>query len=175
VTLVTTNAARSWPDLEVFPALPEQQPILANLLELYIHDFSEIRKMELGPDGRFGYPNLPLYWHEPGRHPLLVRMEGELVGFALVKTGSEISGSGSVWDMAEFFVLRGYRGRGIGTEIAHEIWKRFPGPWEVRVMQSNRSAHRFWQRAITRFKGKAAHSRSVEKDGKSWRLFSFAA
>jgi predicted acetyltransferase len=169
------GAERSWPGLEIFPALPEQQPILANLLELYIHDFTELQKMELGPDGRFGYPNLPLYWREPGRHPLLIRMDGELLGFALVKTGSEISGSGSVWDMAEFFVLRGYRGRGIGTEIAHEIWKRFPGPWEIRVMQSNRSAHRFWQRAITRFKGKTTHSRLVEKDGKSWRLFSFAA
>jgi predicted acetyltransferase len=123
MTILTANAERSWPGLEVFPALPEQQPILANLLELYIHDFSEFRKMQVGPDGTFGYPNLPLYWHEPDRHPLLVRMDGGLIGFALVKRGSEISGSGSVWDMAEFFVLRGYRGRGIGTEIAHEIWR----------------------------------------------------
>jgi predicted acetyltransferase len=175
MTITTMNAERSWPDLEVFPALPEQQPILANLLELYIHDFSEFRKTELGSDGRFGYPKLPLYWREQGRHPLLVRMDGGLIGFALVKRGSEISGSGSVWDMAEFFVLRGYRGRGIGSEIAHKIWRQFPGSWEVRVMQSNRSAHRFWQRAITRFKGKVTHSRRVEKAGESWRLFSFTA
>jgi predicted acetyltransferase len=175
MTILTTNAERLWPGLEVVPALPEQQPILANLLELYIHDFSEFRKIELGSDGRFGYPNFPLYWHEPGRHPLLVRMDGELIGFALVKRGSEISGSGSVWDMAEFFVVRGYRGRGIGTEIAHQIWRQFPGSWEVRVLQSNRSAHRFWQRAITRFKGKATHSRRFEKAGEPWRLFSFAA
>jgi predicted acetyltransferase len=80
-----------------------------------------------------------------------------------------------VWNMAEFFVLRGHRGRGIGTEIAHRIWRQFPGPWEVRVMPANRSAHRFWQRAITRFKGKITHSRRVETTGKSWRLFSFAA
>lgn len=159
--------------LEVLPALLEQQPILENLLELYIHDFSELRKLEIGPNGRFGYPHLPLYWREPGRHPLLVRMDGHLIGFALVKRGSQISENGSVWDMAEFFVLRGYRGRGLGTEIAHEIWTRFPGPWEVRVMKSNHSAHRFWQRAITRFTGKATHSTTVHRDGESWRLFSF--
>jgi predicted acetyltransferase len=175
MTIRTGNVERSWPGLEVVPALPEQQPILANLLELYIHDFSEFRKMELGPDGKFGYPSLALYWHEPGRHPLLARMDGRLIGFALVKRGSEISGSESVWDMAEFFVLRGYRDRGIGSEIAHNIWRQLPGPWEVRVMQSNRSAHRFWQRAITRFKGKVTHSRRVEKAGASWRLFSFTA
>jgi hypothetical protein len=39
MTIMTTNAERKGPGLEVFPALPEQQPILANLLELYIHDF----------------------------------------------------------------------------------------------------------------------------------------
>ena len=171
--MMTTHAERSWPRLEVVPALPDQQPILANLLELYIHDFSEFCKLELGPDGRFGYPNLPLYWSEPDRRPLLVRMDGELIGFALVKSGSEISGTASVWDMAEFFVRRGYRCRGIGTKIAHEIWRQFPGPWEVRVMQSNRSAHRFWQRAITRFRGKVTHSRRLEKANQSWRIFSF--
>jgi predicted acetyltransferase len=175
MTNVRTNAEKTWPCLQVLPALPGEQPIMANLLEFYIHDFSEFRKMELGPEGRFGYPNLPLYWQEPGRHPLLVRMEGQLTGFALVRRGSEVSKNESVWDMAEFFVLRGYRGRGIGTEIAHEIWRQFPGTWEVRVMPSNRTAHRFWQRAITRFKGKITHSRRVEMAGESWRLFSFAA
>jgi hypothetical protein len=28
--------------IEVIPARPEQEPILANLLELYAHDFSEL-------------------------------------------------------------------------------------------------------------------------------------
>jgi hypothetical protein len=46
--------------IEVIPARPEQEPILANLLELYAHDFSEFRKLELGCDGRFGYGGLPL-------------------------------------------------------------------------------------------------------------------
>ena len=173
MTIMTTNAERSWTGLEVFAALPEQQTILANLLELYIHDFSEFRKMELGPDGKFGYPKLPLYWREPGRHPLLVRMDGGLIGFALVKRGSEISGSGSVWDMAEFFVLRGYRRRGIGTQIAHEVWRRFPGPWEVRVMESNVPAHDFWAHAISIHTGDAIQAIRVEKDGKCWILFSF--
>jgi hypothetical protein len=44
---------------------PEQELILANLLELYAHDFSEFHELELGSDGRFGYGGLPLYWSEP--------------------------------------------------------------------------------------------------------------
>jgi predicted acetyltransferase len=155
------------PRLQVIPAIVDEMPIVANLLQLYAHDFSEFHDLELGPDGRFNYPPLPLYWSDPNRHPFLVRIEGKLAGFVLVKMES------SIWDMVEFFVVRGYRRQGIGTAIAHEIWKRFPGPWEVRVMQLNHSALQFWQRSIAAFTGKAIQPIHIEKDGKSWQLFSF--
>jgi predicted acetyltransferase len=146
---------------------------MANLLELYMHDFSEFFDLELGPDGRFGYSNLSHYWLEPNRYPFLVRVFSRLAGLILVKRGSEISGNAAVWDMAEFFVVRGYRRLGIGTAIAQEVWKRFLGRWEVRVMESNHSAHRFWEHAITEFAGEAAGSVRVEKGDRHWRLFSF--
>lgn len=161
--------------IEVISAAPEQEPILANLLELYAHDFSEFDDLELGADGRFGYKYLPLYWSEPSRHPFLVRMDGKLAGLVLVKKGSHISGNETVWDMAEFFVVRGYRRRGIGTDVAHEVWRRFPGPWEVRVMDSNDSAHKFWEHAISVFAGEVIHSIRVETGGACWRVFSFEA
>jgi predicted acetyltransferase len=159
--------------IEVTPAGPEQESILANLLELYGHDFSEFHDLEIGADGRFGYRSLPLYWSEPGRHPFLVYVGDKLAGLVLVKRGSEVSGNEHVWDMAEFFVLRGYRRRGIGTQMAHEVWRRFPGRWEVRVMQSNAPAPHFWAHAISIFTGEAIHTVRFEKDGKCWKLFSF--
>jgi predicted acetyltransferase len=154
-------------DVEVIPATPEQQPILANLIELYAHDFSEFREMELGEDGRFGYLGLPLYWRDPERHPFIVRVKGNLAGFVLVK---QVSG---VWDMAEFFVVRRYRGRGMGMQIAQTVLRRFPGRWEVRVMEANHSAHLFWERAISAFVGETIPAARVEKDGRWWRVFSF--
>lgn len=131
------RTAKTSVHIEVIRARPKQESILANLLELYAHDFSEFNVLELGADGRFGYSRLALYWREPGRHPFLVWVECKLAGFVLVKRGSEISGNETVWDLAEFFVLRGCRRRGIGTQAAIEVWRRFPGPWEVRVMESN--------------------------------------
>lgn len=50
--------------IAVIPARPEHESILANLLELYAHDFSEFHDLEVGADGRFGYSSLPLYWIE---------------------------------------------------------------------------------------------------------------
>jgi len=156
------------PGIELIPALPEQEPILANLLELYGHDFSEFHDIDLGADGRYGYKHLPLYWSEPDRHPFLVRIDGKLAGLVLVKGGPH-------WDMAEFFVVRKYRRRGVGTELAHAVWRLFPGPWEVRVMDSNQSAYRFWERAISTFTAETIRSVQVEVGGKCWRRFSFEA
>jgi hypothetical protein len=44
--------------IEVVSAAPGEEPILANLLELYAHDFSEFHEVEIGVDGRFGYKSL---------------------------------------------------------------------------------------------------------------------
>ena len=66
-----------------------------------------------------------------------------------------------------------HRRRGIGTEIAHAVWTRLPGEWEVRVMDSNHAAHQFWDRAINKFAGKTIPCLRVERGRKCWLLFSF--
>lgn len=159
--------------VELVHATQEQESIVANLLELYVHDFSEFHHVELGADGRFGYKHLSLYWSEADRYAFLVKVYGRLAGLVLVKRGSGVSGSEAVWDMGEFFVVRGYRRQGIGMMVAHEMWKGFPGPWEVRVMESNRMALDFWQRAVTTFTGEVIRPTFFEKEGERWWVFAF--
>jgi predicted acetyltransferase len=163
-----THVRKSSRIVEVLPASPDQQPILANLVELYIHDFSEFHDTKIGADGKFGYNDLSLYWRDPNRHPLLVKVNGNLAGFALVRRISDISTNELLWDMAEFFVLRGHRRHGVGTAAALQVLRRFPGLWQVRVMQSNLGAHRFWNHAIAAFTGKPIESAVVEKNDKLW-------
>ena len=152
----------------MIPATADQQPILANLLELYCYEFSAFFPIEIGPDGRFDYPNLPLWWNGADHYPFLVRIDGKLAGFALVKREAD-----GVWDVAEFFVLRSYRRRGVGLQVAHEVWRIFPGPWQIRVMEVNASGVAFWERAIAAFKGEAIESVPFEKGGARWRKFRF--
>lgn len=161
------------PRVELIPAGPEQEPTLNNLLQLYAHDFSEFHNVNIGDDGRFVYRCLPLYWTEHARYPFLIRVNGKLAGLALLNRGSEISRNENVWDMAEFFVLRGYRRRGVGTRVAHEAWTRFPGPWQVRVMQSNASARNFWAKAIAAFTGQMNDPYGLEIGGEAWNVFCF--
>ena len=159
-------------------ATPQQAPILANLLQLYAHDFSELIDLELGSDGRFGYEQLPLYWTEAGRHPLLITADGRWAGFALVKRGSEVAGvsaGADVWDMTEFFIVRGRRRSGLGMAAAHAVWRRFPGAWEVRVRERNLAAVGFWQRTVETFVGASVAAIPFESEGEPWRVFCFVS
>jgi predicted acetyltransferase len=172
-TAMKISQTASAVEIEIVPALPAQEPILANLLELYRYDFSEFIDLKLGADGRFGYKHLPLYWQESDRHPFLVMANGYIAGFVFVRKGSEISHDPDVWDIAEFFIMRGFRRLGIGMRVAQEIWQKFPGKWEVRVMARNPKAKVFWERTIERFLGKTIEPMPLEKDGESWQVFSF--
>lgn len=167
------EAEKSTARVEVVPAAREQEPVIENLLDLYAHDFSEFHAIELRSDGRFGYKNLSLYWRDPHRHPFLVRVDGRLAGFVLMKAAVPDSGKETVRDMAEFFVARGFRRQGVGTAVARKLWECFPGRWEIRVMEANTAAHYFWQKAIAEFTGVEIDSVRTEKGRQAWRLFSF--
>jgi hypothetical protein len=51
---MTTHLEGPSADIELVSAAAEQEPIVANLLELYGHDFSEFLDLALGSDGKMG-------------------------------------------------------------------------------------------------------------------------
>ena len=130
-------------------ATPDMAPVLGNLLELYVHDLSDVFPIELGPEGRFGYDKLPLYWAEPAvRHAFLIKHGGHLAGFAFATRGSPASENPEDLDVAEFFVLRGHRRSGVGRRAAMALWDAVPGHWVVRVSEANRAGLPFWSDVI---------------------------
>lgn len=149
--------------------------LLANLLELYLHDLSEIFPLEVGADGRFGYDALPRYWAEPeARFAFLVRAGGRIAGFALAMRGSPASDDPEVLDVAEFFVLRGQRRSGLGRRAAHALWDRLPGRWLVRVAEANRAGLPFWEEAVRGYTGGAFETRE-HVGSQRFRVFSFTS
>ena len=143
--------AASIPDLEITVAREGERPTLANLFQLYIHDFSELipdrPEFELGPDGRFRDYPLDAYWSGTAHVPLLMRVSGRLVGFALLDQASR-TGQPVDRNMREFFIARTHRRKGVGTAAAQALFSRYPGRWETAVARSNTPALSFWRRAI---------------------------
>jgi predicted acetyltransferase len=162
-------------NIEIIPASLEQQPILGNLLALYLHDFTEFLPNDVDDDGRFRYDRLPLYWTEPQRHPHLVRVDGKWAGFALVRQVSHFTGDEDVADMTEFFILRGYRRRGVGGVAARRVFDLFPGKWEVRVVRANEPAQAFWRRTVDEHTGGAFEERWCDDEKWKGLALSFVA
>jgi predicted acetyltransferase len=156
-------------------ATASDAPLLSNLLELYIHDLSEVfPSLELGSDGRYGYDKLPLYWSESERRfAFLIQSHGLVAGFVLATRGSPASEDPDVLDIAEFFVARSHRRLGVGRQAAFLLWKALPGRWTVRVYEANRAALGFWSRVIAEFAHGAAAETERTDDGKIWRVFWF--
>ena len=143
---------RSVPTIVLEHARPEQQPAIENMFQLYTHDFSEQwwdrADGELREDGRFAPYNLDPYWKEPGRIPLVLRLEERLVGFALLDDRSHTASGALDRNMAEFFIARKHRRSGVGTAAAQAIFSAYPGRWEADVARRNAGALAFWRNAI---------------------------
>lgn len=164
------------PEVRLEMAAPSDAPLLANLLELYIHDLSEVFALKIGADGRFGYGRLPLYWSEPEtRFPYLIRSGAELAGFALIMRGSPASANPNVFDVSEFFVLRSHRGSGVGQRAAVALWGRLRGDWVVRVGERNRPALSFWERTIRDYANRAYQVGEHQGETQTFRVFTFAS
>jgi predicted acetyltransferase len=138
-------------NLEITLASADERPVLANLMQFYVHDFSEFwagrPDGDIEADGRFGDYPLEPYWTRPNHVPLLLRVGGRLAGFALVNDEGH-SGQPTDWNVAEFFIARKYRRGGHGTAAAQGLFDRYPGRWEAAVARRNTGALPFWRRAI---------------------------
>ena len=123
--------------------------VVRRLVQLYLYDLVGER-WGVERDGTYA-PGAwhRQFWRRSGRHRFVVRVRGRPAGFALVR---ELPGGGGLptREMTEFFVLRTYRRRGIGTRVARALFARFPGRWELSVLTWNRTARPFWRRVIRR-------------------------
>lgn len=125
--------------------------VLRNLFPLYIHDLSQFVSFDVEPDGTFRTPpSFATYWEDQSRHPFLLRADGQIAGFALVR---QMDADPAAHDMGEFFVLRRYRRSGVGRTAASALFDRFPGRWEVRELPDNLPAQAFWRRIIGDYTG----------------------
>ena len=138
-------------NVQCTPAGPDDHQRLLALLQLYAYDFSEILPLELAEDGRFHVPSVAANLTAAGNHAFVIRVDDKLAGFALVQPRSYLTGAAGVFDMAELFVMRRHRRRGVGEQVASRLFARFRGPWEVRQKAENPAATTFWRRIIARY------------------------
>ena len=112
--------------------------------------------------GEIGYSEsdqLARWFGDSSVNPLVILRGVEPVGFAMVARGSATPGKAADYRMAEFFVARTFRRRGVGRLAVELILNRFAGRWEITEYLRNPVAVSFWRRVVANY----THGRFQER------------
>jgi predicted acetyltransferase len=142
----------------------ETKAVINNMYPLYLHDLSGIRDVLPNKYGVFeesdDYQTLQqqiavfdIWWEKEGvLFPLLIRVNDVPAGFALIATPPYVYGE-SNYLVNEYFIMRPFRGKGVGEYAAIEIFNRFQGKWMLYTTptEKNRKAIAFWRKTLHRY------------------------
>jgi len=131
----------------------DDKQVFSNLLQLYLYDSSEYDGWDITEHGFFRYGFVDHYWTEDGRHPFFIRANGRLAGLAMVRTIEGPTPNDTYYSMAEFFVMRKYRGKGVGKQAALKLLDMFSGKWHIGQTHGNKPAQVFWNKLISDYTG----------------------
>lgn len=126
----------------------EEKEILYNLMQLYTYELSfyedENINFKILDNGLYKISKyVDLYWKEETRHAYIVKVDGQLAGFALERFNEN-----NMNEIAEFFVIYKYRKIGVGSFMANEIFRRYKGKWEIKTLLKNKPAQNFWRTVV---------------------------
>lgn len=117
----------------------EKKNILKNLIEEY-------QKEILKQDSVEPYKYLDSYWEKIDSYPYFIEDGENILGFVLVNSHTVIEEKAK--SISEFYIKKEFRKKGVGKRAAFEIFKLFPGKWEIRQIRENTPAQKFWRKII---------------------------
>jgi predicted acetyltransferase len=105
--------------------------------------------------GEIGHrePDQLLRWFDDRTAQVLTILYSvEPVGFAMVRRRApSAAGAAAEFSMAEFFVARQWRRRGIGAQAVRLLFDRFNGQWLITEHVRNTGAVKFWRGVVTAY------------------------
>jgi predicted acetyltransferase len=154
-------------NVEIIKASGGYKQVISNLMQFYMYDFSEFTGSDVEPDGLFGdYLQLENYWKEENqRFPYIIKKDEKYMGLVFVRIIQ--TEEKQYFSIAEFFIMRKYRRKGIGRMVAEQVFNLHRGQWEVYQMEANKSAREFWRKIILeytkgRFKERIENGRTIQ-------------
>lgn len=136
--------------IKLLPAGIDEYPVIQNMASYYSYDLSEYMGWALKNDGTqsTGMDYIK-YWKAENTFPFIIKYQDELMGFVIVD--KDVSNLSNDFNIAQFFILRKFKSKGVGRHIAFQCFNKFCGNWEVFVMPGNEGAYRFWRKIIKKY------------------------
>jgi len=154
--MIYFNKAMIENNIAIIPATLEDYPIIQNMGRFYVYDLSRYCGFDsdeydwaLPQDGLYEANDYKKYFIEPERKAYLIKVNDEIAGFVLL---NKIGTTDKLdWNMAEFFIIARFQSKGVGKQVASQIWQIHQGLWEVSAMPENKPAITFWRNTINEF------------------------
>jgi predicted acetyltransferase len=136
--------------------------IINNLYPLYLHDLAEIRNVLPNKYGVFEddekyhtleqqIPVFDIWWEKEGvLFPYLIKVDGLPAGFILVTTPPYLFDNCDFM-INEIFILRPYRGKGIGENGVREVFNLHRGKWMLFTTPTDKNLNTvsFWRKTLS--------------------------
>ena len=123
----------------------------------------------LGEIGHREPDQVARWFGDPNALPMVILESAEPVGFAMVtRARPGALRSQADYRMAEFFVERRHRRRGIGALAVQIILSRFAGRWEITEYLRNAGAVAFWRRVVAAYTRGNYQERIVNGEVRQW-------
>jgi predicted acetyltransferase len=134
--------------VELLQTGPEQAELIRNLYQFYAYESSDWEQEDVEVDGRFYIheEHLQRYWQEPQWSANLILVDGFIAGFLLVER-SELPSLDAL-ELADLFILKRYRRKGIGRALATQVLSSGANDWLVRFYNQDETAQAFWRSVL---------------------------
>lgn len=132
-------------EIELKLVTVEMKHKLENLMSLYLHDLSEFADdLKINANGQFEYEGMQLYFSREELKPFFICLHEEIVGFVLLNTGKFVP-KDIDYSVNEFFILKGYRKKGISGAAIRKLLQLYNGKYEIGQLLQNQVALKFWR------------------------------
>lgn len=145
-------------EIELVLVRDQHYEVMQNLSRLYTYDLSDIavrlNGYQCDEKGQYS-ESVREYFEDPNFDCYLLKVKEEWAGFAVVKKKIQIESldhESQMSQMAEFFIVRKFRRKGVATVAVFRIFDTYPGKWVVDVWPENRAACSFWSSAISKYR-----------------------
>jgi predicted acetyltransferase len=134
--------------VELIQTGPEEAALIRNLYQYYAYESSDWEQEDVEADGRFYIhdDHLARYWQDPQWSANLLLVDGYIAGFLLIE-GSELPGIDAL-ELADLFILKRYRRKGIGRAIATQVLCSGEANWLVRFYDQDEVSQAFWRTVL---------------------------
>ena len=135
--------------VKLVPASSDRRCWIRAELQSYLGELSQFAAIEKNTEGQYDYPYLDYYWREPDRHPFIIYLDNEAVGFLLVREDLDPADGTALTEIAELYILPAFRQRSVASSAIKELFGYFPGNWRAAVFPTNDVAYSFWTQLIS--------------------------